>query len=129
MTNLCIIADIKRKKVGGRLIMFGSNEQIDLLLNSTVWFCDVTFKTRPLLFEQVYIIQCLVGDEGIFKMITFFSVTEMLGSVFSFSVFPAIYALTSNRKRKTYEEIIGVVLNLAADRKTILSVKTIVSDY
>jgi hypothetical protein len=62
-----IIADIKRKKVGGRLIMFGSNEQIDLLLNSTVWFCDGTFKTRPLLFEQVYIIQCLVGDEGILK--------------------------------------------------------------
>jgi hypothetical protein len=62
-------------------------------------------------------------------MITFFSVTEMLGSGFSFSVFPAIYALTSNRKRKTYEEIINVVLNLAADRKTILSVKTIVSDY
>ncbi len=62
-----IIADIKRRRVGGRLIMFGSNEQIDLLLNSNIWFCDGTFKTRPLLFEQVYIIQCLVDDEGILK--------------------------------------------------------------
>ncbi|CAF3467874.1 unnamed protein product [Rotaria socialis] len=102
-----IIADTQRKKVGGRLIMFGSNEQVDLLLNSTTWFCDGTFKTRPLIFDQVYIIQCLVGDE----------------------VFPAIYALTSNRQRKTYEEMLNIILELAANRRVVLRVKTIVSDY
>ncbi|CAF3042399.1 unnamed protein product [Rotaria sp. Silwood2] len=102
-----LIADIQRKRVGGRLIMFSSNEQIDLLLNSSTWFCDGTFKTRPIMFSQVYIIQCLVGDE----------------------VFPAIYALTSNRKRKTYEEMIKVILHLAADRNKLLPVETIVSDY
>ncbi len=62
-----IVADLKKKRVGGRLIMFSSNEQVDLLLSSTTWFCDGTFKTRPLLFAQVYIIQCLVGDEGKLK--------------------------------------------------------------
>ncbi|CAF1581158.1 unnamed protein product [Rotaria magnacalcarata] len=102
-----IIADIRKKKVGGRLIMFCSNEQIDTLLNSTIWFCDGTFKTTPAMFEQVYIIQCLVGDE----------------------VFPAVYALTANRKRKTYEEMIKVIMNLAADRNKILAVQKIVSDY
>ncbi|CAF1418088.1 unnamed protein product [Rotaria sordida] len=60
-----IIADIQRKRVGGRLIMFSSNEQIDLLLNSTTWFCDGTFKTRPIMFAQVYIIQCLIGNEAL----------------------------------------------------------------
>ncbi|CAF4357727.1 unnamed protein product, partial [Rotaria magnacalcarata] len=102
-----IVADTQRKKVGGRLIMFGSNEQVDLLLNSTTWFCDGTFKTRPLIFDQVYIIQCLVGDE----------------------VFPAIYVLTSNPQRKTYEEMINIILQLAANRRVVLPVQTIVSDY
>jgi len=62
-----IIADIRRKRVGDRLIMFSLNEQIDLLLNSTTWFYDGTFKTVPLIFDQVYIIQCLVGDESKLK--------------------------------------------------------------
>ena len=67
-----ILADVQRKEFGGRLIMFSSNEQIELLLNSTTRFCDGTFKTRPLLFEQVYIIQCLVGDQGIFNRLLLF---------------------------------------------------------
>ncbi len=59
-----IVADITSKRVGGRLIIFSSNEQIEFLINSSTWFCDGTFKTRPLIFEQVYIVQCLVGDTG-----------------------------------------------------------------
>jgi hypothetical protein len=66
-----ILADVQSKRVGGRLIMFSSNEQVDLLLESTVWFCDGTFKTVPLLFAQVYIIQCLVGDQGILNALLF----------------------------------------------------------
>lgn len=60
-----VIADIQRKRVGGRLIIFSSNEQLDLLFNSTIWFCDGTFKTRPIIFEQVCIIQVLVGSESL----------------------------------------------------------------
>jgi hypothetical protein len=106
--------------------MFSSNEQISLLLNSTICFCDGTFKSRPKIFQQVYIIQCLVDDEGkqkrwIFCMICF--------DLFMFSVFPVMYALTFNRKRKTYEEMIKVLLRLAADRNKILTVHTIVSDF
>ena len=59
-----LLADIQSKKVGGRLIMFSSNEQVELLLNSTIWFCDGTFKTCPSIFNQVYIVQCLVGETG-----------------------------------------------------------------
>ncbi|CAF5108169.1 unnamed protein product, partial [Rotaria sp. Silwood1] len=102
-----ILADVQNKRVGGRLIMFSSNEQVDLLLDSTVWFCDGTFKTVPLLFAQVYIIQCLVGDQ----------------------VLPGLYVLTSNRKRKTYEDIIGTIIKLAGSRQKVLAVHTIVSDY
>jgi hypothetical protein len=43
--------------------------------------------------------------------------------------FPAIYALTSNRKRKTYEQIIQVILDSAAAQNKLLTVQTIVSDY
>jgi len=77
-----ILADVQKNRVGGRLIMFSSNEQIELLLNSTTWFCDGTFKTRPLLFEQVYIIQCLVGDQGILYRLFFLWIKSDL----SFSV-------------------------------------------
>ena len=59
-----IVADIQRRRVGGRLIIFGSNEQLDMLFDSSCWFCDGTFKTTPTMFEQVYIIQCLVGDQS-----------------------------------------------------------------
>ncbi len=44
-------------------------------------------------------------------------------------VFPAVYALTANRRRKTYEQMIKVIMNLAADRNKVLSVQKIVSDY
>ena len=44
-------------------------------------------------------------------------------------VLPALYALTSNRKRKTYEEIIGIIITLAGSRQKVLAVHTIVSDY
>ncbi|CAF5053425.1 unnamed protein product, partial [Rotaria sp. Silwood1] len=84
-----------------------SGEQFVLADVQRKRFCDGTFKTRPLLFEQVYIIQCLVGEQ----------------------VLPAVYALTSNRKRKTYEEMIGIILNLAANRQKVLSVQRIISDY
>ncbi|CAF1048324.1 unnamed protein product [Rotaria sp. Silwood1] len=84
-----------------------SGEQFVLADVQRKRFCDGTFKTRPLLFEQVYIIQCLVGEQ----------------------VLPAVYALTSNRKRKTYEEMIDFILNLAANRQKVLSVQRIISDY
>ncbi|CAF1353562.1 unnamed protein product [Adineta steineri] len=42
---------------------------------------------------------------------------------------PALYALTSNRKRKTYEEMIRIIINLAASRGKGLAVNTIVSGY
>ncbi|CAF4222914.1 unnamed protein product, partial [Adineta steineri] len=41
---------------------------------------------------------------------------------------PALYAFTSNRKRKTYEEMIRIIINLAASRGKGLAVNTIVSD-
>jgi hypothetical protein len=40
-----------------------------------------------------------------------------------------VYALTANRRRKTYEQMIKVIMNLAADRNKVLSVQKIVSDY
>jgi hypothetical protein len=43
--------------------------------------------------------------------------------------FPALYALTCNRKRKMYEELLNTIISLATDRQKILHVKTIVSDY
>ena len=46
-----------------------------------------------------------------------------------FLVLPAVYALTSNRNKKTYQELLTVILQLATDRKRTLVVRQIVSDY
>jgi hypothetical protein len=64
-----VVADVQRRRVGERLIIFSSNEQLDILFNSRIWFCDGAFKTKPIIFEQVYIIQCVVGDESILNQL------------------------------------------------------------
>ena len=48
---------------------------------------------------------------------------------FSFSAYPALYALTCNRKKKMYEELLNIIVKLAVERQKVLQVKTIVSDY
>ncbi|CAF1557820.1 unnamed protein product [Adineta steineri] len=102
-----ILADVQKNRVGGRLIILSFHQQTELLLNSSIWFCDGAFKTCPNKFRLVYIIQCLVGNQ----------------------MLPALYAFTSNRKRKTYEEIIRIIINLAASRGKGFAVNTIVPNY
>ncbi|CAF1173782.1 unnamed protein product [Adineta ricciae] len=101
-----ILADVLKERGDERLIMFSSDEQIELLLNSSTWFCDGTFKTRPALFEQVYIIQCLTGDQDIRKIDCY-----LLLQWNDFCAF-SIRSLTG-----------------AASRGRSLAVNTIVSDY
>jgi hypothetical protein len=79
------------------------------------------------MFAQVYIVQCLVGETGKLKRWVF--IDSIYFDLLSCTVFPAIYALTSNRKRKTYEQIIKVIFELATARKKLLQVQLIVSDY
>ncbi len=67
------------------------------------------------------------GRSRYIKWIAIF--VSSLKKIFFCVVLPALYALTSNRKRKTYEEIIGIIIKLAGSRQKVLAVHTIVSDF
>jgi hypothetical protein len=50
-----IIYDVTKERLDGRLLMFSTSKLLAALFNSDVILCDGTFKTRPLLFQQVYV--------------------------------------------------------------------------
>ena len=48
--------DKRKSDYGGRLLIFSSDEQLRVLLQSDVLFADGTFRVAPKLFEQLYVI-------------------------------------------------------------------------
>ncbi len=63
-----------------RILVFSTDECIQLLRDSNNWFADGTFKTTPLLFYQLYTIHVYTHE----RMIA------------------AVYALLPNKKQATY---------------------------
>jgi hypothetical protein len=51
-----IVYDGNKEKFNGRLLMFSTSKLLSALFNSDVILCDGTFKCRPLLFQQVYVL-------------------------------------------------------------------------
>ncbi|CAF5192661.1 unnamed protein product, partial [Rotaria magnacalcarata] len=68
---------------GGRLLIFASDDQLNVLFHSEVLFADGTFKVSPTLFEELYVLHGLQNGE----------------------VLPVCFILTSNRKHDTYAAI------------------------
>ena len=46
-----------------RMFIFATNDGMDMLANSSQWFCDGTFKLCPQIFSQRYTIHALVNHE------------------------------------------------------------------
>ena len=59
-----LLHDKRKSAYGGRLIIFSSEEQLKVLLQSDVLFADGTFKVAPKLFEQLYVIHEFRHGEG-----------------------------------------------------------------
>ena len=51
-----LLYDKRKSDYGGRLLIFSSDEQLRVLLQSDVLFADGTFRVAPKLFEQFYVI-------------------------------------------------------------------------
>ncbi|CAF3027632.1 unnamed protein product [Rotaria sp. Silwood2] len=60
-----LIHDSTHKKLGGRLMIFSTQQLIKMLCSCEVIFIDGTFKTRPMMFSQVYVIMGLHLAEAI----------------------------------------------------------------
>jgi len=74
-----------------RILIFASDEQVDILQNTEEFLVDGTFKIVPQIFYQLYIIHGVFRDH----------------------VVPLIYALLRRKNTQTYERLINEILNIA----------------
>ena len=73
-----------------RILIFASDQGLELLSNSEHWLCDGTFKVCSEIFYQVYTIYALVNGR----------------------VFPCLLALLPNKNQQTYETFFREISNL-----------------
>ncbi|CAF0810125.1 unnamed protein product [Didymodactylos carnosus] len=78
-----VIYDGNKERFDGRLLMFSTPKLLSALFNSDIILCDGTFKTRPLLFQQVYVLMGRYHGETI----------------------PVVWCLTSCRTQSVYDAI------------------------
>ena len=64
-----------------RILLFASEDGLELLRNSTHWAADGTFKTAPEIFFQLYTVHCFAGNG---------------------QLFPCVYGLLTNKREETY---------------------------
>ena len=80
-----------------RIVIFGTQDNVELLSSATVWLADGTFKTVPSLFYQLYVIHALKGGPGL---------------IFTGHIFPSLYILLPNKTQQTYSNMWNKVLDL-----------------
>ena len=70
-----------------RILVFATNDNIQLLAESPSWFMDGTFKTAPELFFQLYTIHSCTAKK----------------------VLPCVYALLPNKQQATYNRLFEIL--------------------
>ena len=86
-----------------RLMIFGTNQNLDILQGSDHWYCDGTFKAAPVLFDQLFIVHGQFRD----------------------SVIPLLYVLMPSRSRASYTRLLEALGNLRPN----CAPTTIMSDF
>ncbi|KAG8180604.1 hypothetical protein JTE90_018222 [Oedothorax gibbosus] len=83
-----------------RILVFGTNENLNFLQNSKHWFADGTFKTSPNLFTQLYTIHAIVKNENV----------------------PVLFALLPSKSEAIYKKLFNAIksLNPQLNPQTIL---------
>ncbi|CAF4161369.1 unnamed protein product [Rotaria magnacalcarata] len=102
-----LIYDKRKTIYGGRLMIFASDEQLNVLYGSDVLFADGTFKVSPKLFEQLYVLHGMQNGEAI----------------------PVCFILTSNRKQETYEATFRCLKRIGGKKGIDLKPTTNVCDF
>lgn len=77
-----------------RIIIFASDQMLELLGNATEWYMDGNFKLAPPQFQQLYVIRIIYGGVHV----------------------TAAYILLQDKKRSTYEEVFRILLEECRDR-------------
>ena len=82
-----------------RILIFGTQANIDSLSSAPVWLADGTFKTVPSLFYQMYVVHAMKGGPDL---------------IFTGHIFSCIYVLLANKTQETYSNMWNKVHDLCA---------------
>ncbi|CAF2592455.1 unnamed protein product [Rotaria sp. Silwood2] len=102
-----LIYDSIHKKIGGRLMIFSTEVLIKILCSCEIIFVDGTFKTRPIMFSQVYVIMGMHLAEAI----------------------PLVWCLTPKREEEVYEKIFKVLKRKSIEYGVKLEPKYAYADF
>lgn len=105
-----------------RLLIFASDQQLDLLFQSKVIYMDGTFSKTPPHFMQVYILHAIMFD------ICEFSCTSLRKKTF-FSGLPCVFSLLVNKKAITYRQIFSELKEIAIQRGKAFSPSVVMTDF
>ena len=83
-----------------RILIFGSDKNLEMLSTSSVWLADGTFKTVPGLFYQLYVIHALKGSQNLFK---------------NGHLLPSLFILSPNKSEESYTKMWNQVSILCPD--------------
>ncbi|CAF1355393.1 unnamed protein product [Rotaria sordida] len=90
-----------------RILLFGSDDQLDLLFDSPIVFMDGTFSKAPPNFCQIYIIHAVNFDICL----------------------PCVFGLLVNKKSITYKQIFVKLKEIASERGKSFSPGLIITDF
>ena len=89
------------------IIIFGTQQNLQILAQSATIYMDGTFKSAPEMFTQLYTIHATYRDH----------------------VIPAIYTLLTDKTQTTYHRVIDIIRQKMADSNLVFNPQTIISDF
>lgn len=123
---------LKELGTTGRILIWSSDVQLQLLFDSSQVHMDGTFCTTPPQFDQVFIIQAI--HHGTCKLFSFDDILlndfSIFVNVFSIMIgVPVVYALLPDRKAITYVYLFNVLIDEAKKLHTKFEPSLIMTDF
>ncbi|CAF3280303.1 unnamed protein product [Rotaria sp. Silwood2] len=102
-----LLMDYYLKRAKERIVIFSSDQQLNLLYNSDVIFIDGTFSAAPENFDQVFLIHVQQFNQGL----------------------PVVFGLLPNRRTTTYLDLFKRLKEEAIAINKVFEPKQVVSDF
>ncbi|CAF1182513.1 unnamed protein product [Rotaria sp. Silwood1] len=90
-----------------RILLFSSDQQLDMLFSSSIIYMDGTFSKSPPHFKQIYIIRAVLFDICL----------------------PCVFCLLTNKKSVTYRHIFTELKEMARERQKGFAPQLVMSDF
>ncbi len=109
----------------GRILIWSSDIQLNVLFDSQKLHMDGTFSTAPPQFDQVFIIQAFLHGSCRLNSFHYF----LIYNAFIETGVPVLHALLSNRKTSTYIHLFNVLFDEAKRLNKKFVPQTIMTDF